>query len=160
MRRASLADLWRGERPEGAPDGSDLGVPFFFKQTGSRREAWPGVTGKGDNPAEWPDELRVQQFPGAPSKTPGRVRSVSQDGAGPGVGLNRQSRRKGGPIWDFLSRPYRFAGSDRQASGAGDSVGGWLAALQEPGASWRGATGGREGCRIIPPSPTSILASG
>lgn len=42
---------------------AEAGVPFFFKQTGSRREAWPGVTGKGDDPAEWPSDLRVQAFP-------------------------------------------------------------------------------------------------
>lgn len=39
------------------------GVAFFHKQAGSRREGWPGATGKGENPAEWPVELRVQEFP-------------------------------------------------------------------------------------------------
>lgn len=39
------------------------GVAFFHKQTGSVRAGWPGVTGKGDNPAEWPADLRVQEFP-------------------------------------------------------------------------------------------------
>lgn len=45
------------------------GVPAFFKQVGSNRGEWSGwpaeITGKGDNPAEWPDELRVQDFPRA-----------------------------------------------------------------------------------------------
>ena len=39
------------------------GVPYFFKQTGSARGEWPGVTGKGDDPEEWPAEMRVRQFP-------------------------------------------------------------------------------------------------
>lgn len=45
-----------------------FGQPFFFKQTGSHAtnregEPHPGITGKGDNPAEWPEALRVQEFP-------------------------------------------------------------------------------------------------
>lgn len=40
-------------------------VKGFHKQTGSRRNGdWPpGITGKGDNPAEWPAEFQVQQHP-------------------------------------------------------------------------------------------------
>ena len=42
------------------------GVPAFFKQVGSNRGPdWPaGITGKGDDLAEWPAELRVQEMPG------------------------------------------------------------------------------------------------
>ena len=38
-------------------------VPFFMKQTGSARLLWPGVTNKGDDPSEWPADLRVREFP-------------------------------------------------------------------------------------------------
>jgi protein gp37 len=38
-------------------------VPLFVSQTGSNRSGWPGVTGKGDDPAEWPRDLRMQEFP-------------------------------------------------------------------------------------------------
>lgn len=42
------------------------GTPFHFKQVGHNSTGWPGrITGKGDTPAEWPKELRVQQFPRA-----------------------------------------------------------------------------------------------
>jgi protein gp37 len=39
------------------------GVPFFMKQIGSCHEGWGKITGKGHDPAEWPPELRVQEFP-------------------------------------------------------------------------------------------------
>lgn len=40
----------------------DEGVAFHFKQIGSNHEGWPGsITGKGGNPNEWPEDLRVQQ---------------------------------------------------------------------------------------------------
>jgi protein gp37 len=43
------------------------GVPFFMKQWGSKAHSG-GIeieyTGKGDNPAEWPEYMRVQEFPG------------------------------------------------------------------------------------------------
>ena len=41
------------------------GVPAFFKQVGSHRwgEWPPAITGKGDDLAEWPEGLRVQEFP-------------------------------------------------------------------------------------------------
>jgi hypothetical protein len=39
------------------------GRQFFFKQTGSNRAAWPGVTGKGHDLAEWPADLQLQEFP-------------------------------------------------------------------------------------------------
>jgi protein gp37 len=39
------------------------GVPLFVKQTGSNRALWPGVTGKGEDPAEWPADLQLRQFP-------------------------------------------------------------------------------------------------
>ena len=38
-------------------------IPVWFKQTGSVRGEWPGVTGKGDDPEQWPAEFRVQQMP-------------------------------------------------------------------------------------------------
>jgi protein gp37 len=39
-------------------------VAYFFKQAGSDRRARPGVTHKkGEDPAEWPADLRVRQFP-------------------------------------------------------------------------------------------------
>lgn len=39
------------------------GVPVWFKQTGNAREDWQGVTGKGDDPAQWLAEFRVQEMP-------------------------------------------------------------------------------------------------
>lgn len=40
------------------------GVRFFFKQTGSLRLGWPsGVTGKGEDPEEWPSDLRIREYP-------------------------------------------------------------------------------------------------
>lgn len=48
---------------------ADFRQPFFFKQTGSAAlldgVPYP-VKGKGDDPAEWPVELNVRQFPRAP----------------------------------------------------------------------------------------------
>jgi protein gp37 len=44
-------------------------VAFFMKQLGSANKSWSDgkreykITGKGDNPAEWPENLRVQEFP-------------------------------------------------------------------------------------------------
>ena len=41
------------------------GAKFFVKQLGSNRTAWPGIKHpRGENPAEWPEDLRVQQVPG------------------------------------------------------------------------------------------------
>lgn len=57
----------RPYRPEWARDligqGRLLGTAYFHKQVGSRREGWDGITGKGDDPAEWPADLRCQEFP-------------------------------------------------------------------------------------------------
>jgi protein gp37 len=40
------------------------GLAFFLKQVGSNRAAWPGVKHlKGEAPAEWPSDLRIQDFP-------------------------------------------------------------------------------------------------
>jgi len=33
------------------------------KQIGSNHALWPSVTGKGEDPAQWPADLRVQDFP-------------------------------------------------------------------------------------------------
>ena len=45
----------------------EAGVPVFMKQTGSRpmqgTEKYE-VTGKGGNPLEWPEDLRIRQWPG------------------------------------------------------------------------------------------------
>jgi protein gp37 len=42
------------------------GVAIFFKQTGSNRPPglWPpGIRGHGTDPAKWPADLRIQEFP-------------------------------------------------------------------------------------------------
>ncbi len=46
---------------------SVYGVPFHFKQIGHNHDGWGGrkFTGKGDNPAEWPEEVKCQEFPRA-----------------------------------------------------------------------------------------------
>jgi len=43
---------------------SRASVPFFFKQIGSNHTGWHGIHQyKGEDPAEWPADLRIQQFP-------------------------------------------------------------------------------------------------
>lgn len=44
---------------------ADAGVPYFFKQTGANvvRALESEVHGAGDDPAWWPEDMRVQQFP-------------------------------------------------------------------------------------------------
>jgi len=39
------------------------GAKLFVKQIGSNHLLWPSVTGKGEDPAQWPADLRVQDFP-------------------------------------------------------------------------------------------------
>ena len=39
------------------------GAKLFMKQIGSNHALWPSVTGKGEDPAQWPADLRVQDFP-------------------------------------------------------------------------------------------------
>jgi hypothetical protein len=39
------------------------GAKLFVKQIGSNHALWPNVTGKGEDPAQWPADLRVQDFP-------------------------------------------------------------------------------------------------
>jgi protein gp37 len=39
------------------------GARLFMKQIGSNHTLWPGVTGRGQDPAQWPADLRVQDFP-------------------------------------------------------------------------------------------------
>ena len=39
------------------------GAKLFVKQIGSNHALWPTVTGKGEDPAQWPADLRVQDFP-------------------------------------------------------------------------------------------------
>jgi len=39
------------------------GAKLFVKQIGSNHVLWPSVTGKGEDPAQWPADLRVQDFP-------------------------------------------------------------------------------------------------
>jgi protein gp37 len=42
---------------------SAAGAKLFLKQMGSNHTLWPSVTGKGEDPAQWPADLRVQEFP-------------------------------------------------------------------------------------------------
>lgn len=42
---------------------AETGKPAFFKQTGSVAAKRYGYTGKGEEPEEWPEYLRVRQFP-------------------------------------------------------------------------------------------------
>jgi protein gp37 len=39
------------------------GAKLFVKQIGSNHALWPSVTGKGEDPAQSPADLRVQEFP-------------------------------------------------------------------------------------------------
>jgi len=45
------------------------GVPFFMKQLGSHHKTWfdgskdRQITGKGGDPTEWPENIRVREFP-------------------------------------------------------------------------------------------------
>jgi protein gp37 len=39
------------------------GAKLFVKQIGSNHALWPGVTGRGEDQAQWPADLRVQEFP-------------------------------------------------------------------------------------------------
>ena len=39
------------------------GAKLFVKQIGSNHALWPSVTGKGEDPAQWPTDLQVQDFP-------------------------------------------------------------------------------------------------
>ena len=39
-----------------------MGVPFFFKQTGRLPDGVP-IKGKGEDPSQWPADLRVREFP-------------------------------------------------------------------------------------------------
>jgi protein gp37 len=39
------------------------GAKLFVKQIGSNHTLWPTVTGKGEDPAQWPADLWVQEFP-------------------------------------------------------------------------------------------------
>ena len=42
---------------------STAGAKLFVKQIGSNHALWLGVTGKGQDPAQWPADLRIQDFP-------------------------------------------------------------------------------------------------
>jgi protein gp37 len=43
---------------------ADLSIAFFMKQIGSNHDRWPAnIRGKGDDMSEWPEALRVRQFP-------------------------------------------------------------------------------------------------
>jgi hypothetical protein len=39
------------------------GAKLFVKQIGINHALWPSVTGKGEDPAQWPTDLQVQDFP-------------------------------------------------------------------------------------------------
>ena len=59
-RRSPMHPDWvRGLRDQVHAGGAKL----FVKQIGSNHELWPSVTGKGEDPAQWPADLRVQEFP-------------------------------------------------------------------------------------------------
>jgi hypothetical protein len=59
--RARLEPAWvRAVRDECA----DLDIAFFMKQIGSNHDGWPtNIRGKGDDMDEWPEDLRLRQFP-------------------------------------------------------------------------------------------------
>ena len=42
---------------------ANLDIAFFMKQIGSNHHRWGNIRGKGDDMGEWPEELRVRQFP-------------------------------------------------------------------------------------------------
>jgi protein gp37 len=43
---------------------ADLGIAFFMKQIGHNHHRWPtNIRGKGDDMDDWPEDLRVRQFP-------------------------------------------------------------------------------------------------
>jgi protein gp37 len=42
---------------------SSAGAKLFIKQIVSNHALWPGVTRKGEDPAQWPADLRVQEVP-------------------------------------------------------------------------------------------------
>jgi hypothetical protein len=39
------------------------GAKLFVKQIDSDHALWPSITGKGEDPAQSPADLRVQEFP-------------------------------------------------------------------------------------------------
>jgi protein gp37 len=39
------------------------GAKLFVKQIGGNHSLWPSVTGKGEDPAQWPADLRMQDIP-------------------------------------------------------------------------------------------------
>jgi protein gp37 len=57
------------------------GVPFFMKQVGARVESGCVIEQmrdrKGGDPAEWPEALRVREFPAAPGLAPQDARRKS-----------------------------------------------------------------------------------
>jgi protein gp37 len=43
---------------------AERGIAFFMKQVGSNHDGWPtNISGKGDDMDEWPEDLRLRQFP-------------------------------------------------------------------------------------------------
>ena len=43
---------------------AELDIAFFMKQIGSNHDSWPtNIRGKGDDMDDWPEDLRVRQFP-------------------------------------------------------------------------------------------------
>jgi protein gp37 len=45
-------------------ESADLGILFFMKQIGSNHDRWPAnIRGKGEDMREWPEDLRLRQFP-------------------------------------------------------------------------------------------------
>jgi protein gp37 len=52
-------DWVRGLRDQVHAAGSKL----FVKQVGANHALWPSVSGKGEDQAQWPADVRVQDFP-------------------------------------------------------------------------------------------------
>ena len=43
---------------------ADLSIAFFMKQIGSNHDRWrANIRGKGDDMSEWPEDLRIRNFP-------------------------------------------------------------------------------------------------
>ena len=57
------------------------GAKLFVKQIGSNHALWPNVTGKGEDPGQWPADLRVQTSRDELSDAPVRPHECQPDSA-------------------------------------------------------------------------------
>jgi hypothetical protein len=69
---------------------ADLDIAFFMKQIGSNHYRWPtNIRGKGDDMDDWPEDLRVRQFPcgliNRKQRSTGRYFVKSSNDASPSV---------------------------------------------------------------------------